>query len=155
MFIDGRYSPPLALPFDSNLTTLRLAGVMHRRRTPLILLAGLLAVSLASAKKAQPALEWKTGFLWESPDGCDDTIPVWKQTFLILAEDNTLYHVAHTPIRHKPNVTERSMVLYALIQGDFYLQDDDGRVFKLAVVKKEQDPKAQELLKSGRQPCQP
>ncbi|GEM_PF-3356727 len=45
--------------------------------------------------------------------------------------------------------------MYATAQGDFFLQDEDGRVFKLSVVKKELDPNAQERLKTGRRPCQP
>lgn len=44
---------------------------------------------------------------------------------------------------------------YALADGDFYLQDEDGRVFKLAIVKQEADLKAEERIKSGKQPCQP
>jgi hypothetical protein len=37
---------------------------------------------------------------------------------------------------------------YAMALGDFYLQDENGRVFKLAVVKTELDPTARERLKS-------
>lgn len=125
------------------------------RRTFLIGLVGVLAVPVLSAKKAQTALEWKTGFLWESPDACIDTWSLYRETFLIV-DDDTLYHVSHRPsISHKPNVMERSTVQYAIADGDFYLQDEDGRVFKLAVVKKEVDPKAQERIQSGKQPCQP
>ena len=113
-----------------------------------------LTVSVASAKKAQPVLEWRTGILWESPDACNETSPVWKDTYLIVDAD-ILYHVAHLPLRRKPNVTERSTVKYALAQGGFYLQDEDGRVFKLSVVKTEQDPNAPERLKRHKQPCQP
>jgi len=128
---------------------------MQLRRTSLILLLGLLAVSLSSAKKTQPVLEWKTGILWELPDPCNETSPVWKETFLILGDD-TLYHVARSSlVGRKPNVTEGQPVQYTIAQGDFYLQDDDGRVFKLAVVKKELDSNAQEQLKRGKRPCQP
>ena len=120
-----------------------------------ILLVSVLGVSIGSAEKAQPVvLDWKTGVLWESPDACNTTSPIWKQTFLILADD-TLYHVAHTPIRRKPNVTEGKPVKYDIAQGDFYLQDEDGRVFKLSIVKTEEDPTAQQRLKSGKQQCQP
>jgi hypothetical protein len=127
---------------------------MQLARPSLVSLAILLAVSVSSAKKAQPVLNWKTGVLWESPDACNETSPIWKETFLILADD-TLYHVAHIPIRNKPNVTEGKPVKYDIAQGEFYLQDEDGRVFKLAVVKKELDPTAQERLTSGKHPCQP
>ena len=125
------------------------------RRTFLIALTAVLALPLVSAKKAQTALEWKTGFLWESPDACIDTWSLYRETFLIVGED-TLYHVSHRPpIVHKPNVTERSSVQYALADGDFYLQDEEGRVFKLAIVKQEMDSQAQERIKSGKLPCQP
>ena len=128
---------------------------MRLRRRLLILLVSVLPVPVLSAKKAQPVLDWKTGILWESPDACSDGALVWKETFLILADD-IKYHVAHSIlVGRKPNVTEGSMVQYAIAQGSFYLQDEDGRVFKLVLVKKEQDPTAQELLKSGKQPCQP
>ena len=119
------------------------------------LLAILLAVSVLSAKKTHPQLNWKTGILWESPDACIDNAVVWKETFLILSED-TLYHVAHSVVlSRKLNVTEGQPVKYAVAQGDFYLQDEDERVFKLAVLKKELDPAAREKFKSGKQPCQP
>jgi hypothetical protein len=125
------------------------------RQTSLILLASLMAASVSSAKKAQPVvLNWKMGILWESPDPCNDTSPIWKETFLILADD-TLYHLAHTPVLHKPNVTEGKPVSYDIAQGDFYLEDDDGRVFKLSIVKKELDPTALERFNSGKLQCQP
>lgn len=130
-------------------------SIVQVRRAALISLVGILSVSLASAKKAQTVLEWKTGVLWEAPDPCNETSPLWKDTFLILGDD-TLYHVARSNfVRHKPNIREGSTVMYTIADGDFYLQDEDGRVFKLAVVKKEQDPTAQEQLKRGKKPCQP
>ena len=130
-------------------------SIEQLRRAALISLVSILGVSLSSAKKAQPVLEWKTGFLWEVPDPCNETSPLWKDTFLILGDD-TLYHVARSNlVRHKPNIREGSTVMYTIAEGDFYLQDEDGRVFKLAVVKKEQDPTAQEQLKRGKKPCQP
>lgn len=123
--------------------------------TSRILLVSVLAVVAASAKKEQPVLEWKTGILWASPDLCNDDTPFYKETFLIVG-DNLLYHVAHTAIRHKPNVTELSTVKFARIQSDFYLQDEDGHVFKLSLVKKEPlDPASEERLKSRKRPCQP
>ena len=129
--------------------------MVHFRQTPLVLLVSVLAVSVLTAKKAQPViLDWKMGILWESPDACNETSPIWKATFLILADD-TLYHVVYTPILHKPNVTERMSVRYVIANGDFYLEDQDGRIFKLSIVKNEQDPTAQERFKSGRQQCQP
>jgi hypothetical protein len=94
------------------------------------------------------------GILWESPDACNTTSPVWKETFLVLDGD-TLYHVAHTPLLHKPNVTEGKPVRYDVAQGDFYLEDEDGKVFKLSIVKKEEDPTAQDRFKRGKQQCQP
>jgi hypothetical protein len=128
---------------------------MTLRRAALILLVSILGVSLSSAKKAQPVLEWKMGILWETPDPCNETSPIWKDTFLILGDD-TLYHVAKSNLgRHKPNIREGDPVMYTIAEGDFYLQDEDGRVFKLAVVKKEQDATAQERLKRGKKPCQP
>ena len=130
-------------------------SLVQIRRAALISLVGILSVSLSSAKKAQTVLEWKTGVLWEAPDPCNETSPLWKDTFLILGDD-TLYHVARSNfVRHKPNIREGSTVMYTIAEGEFYLQDEDGRVFKLAVVKKEQDPTAQEQLKRGKKPCQP
>jgi hypothetical protein len=130
-------------------------SIVQLRRAPLTALLCFSAISLLSAKKEQPVLEWKNGILWEAPDGCNDASPIWNETFLILGDD-TLYHLAHsTLIGRKPNVTEGAAVQYAVAQGEFYLQDDDGRVFKLSVVKKEVDPKAQQRLKSGKLPCQP
>ena len=111
--------------------------------------------SFLFARKAQPVLDWKTGILWASPDPCNDTSPFYKETFLIVRDD-IVYHLAHSVlIGRKPNVTERGTVKFDMALGDFYLQDEDGRVFKLAVVKKELDPNAQEHLKSGKPPCQP
>lgn len=130
-------------------------SIMQLRRAALLLAVSIAGVSLSSAKKAQPVLDWKIGILWEAPDPCNDTAPIWKDTFLILGDD-TLYHVAKSNLsRHKPNISEGGTVMYTIAQGDFYLQDEDGRVFKLAVVKKEQDPNAQEQLKRGKKPCQP
>ena len=130
-------------------------SIVQARRAALISLVSILSVSLASAKKAQTVLEWKTGVLWEVPDPCNETSPLWKDTFLILGDD-TLFHVARSNfVRHKPNIREGSTVMYTIADGEFYLQDEDGRVFKLAVVKKEQDPTAQEQLKRGKKPCQP
>jgi hypothetical protein len=123
--------------------------------TSRVLLIGVLTLSAASAKKAEPVLEWKTGIFWASPDLCNEISPFYKETFLIVG-DNLLYHVAHTPIRRKPNLTELTAVKFAMIQGDFYLQDDDGRVFKLSLVMKEPlDPASEERLKSRKRPCQP
>ena len=114
-----------------------------------------MAVSLSSAKKTQPVLEWKDGIFWESPDPCLDSWDLFKKTYLIIG-DGVVYHVSHRPpIGHKPNLTERSPVKYTMADGDFYLQDEDGRVFKLAVLKKELDPKVDEKLKSGKAPCEP
>ena len=115
-----------------------------------------LAVSVSFAKKAQPVLDWKTGILWQSPDPCNYYEGVLdKESFLIIGDD-LVYHVSHNfLIGHRPNVTEREPVKYAMDRGYFYLQDEDGRVFKLSVVKKELDPKAQERLKNGQRPCQP
>ena len=128
---------------------------MQLRKAALLSAISILGVSLLSAKKEQPVLDWKTGVLWEAPDPCNETSPIWKDTFLILGDD-TLYHVAKSNLgRHKPNVSEGAKVMYTMAQGEFYLQDEDGRVFKLEVVKKEQDPTAQELLKKGKKPCQP
>ena len=130
-------------------------SVMQLRKAALLSAISILGVSLLSAKKEQPVLDWKTGVLWEAPDPCNETSPIWKDTFLILGDD-TLYHVAKSNLgRHKPNVSEGAKVMYTMAQGEFYLQDEDGRVFKLEVVKKEQDPTAQELLKKGKKPCQP
>ena len=123
------------------------------RRTPLLLLLFILASSL-SAKKAQVILDWKDGILWQTPDACNETSPAWKQTFLVLADD-TVYHLAFTPLLHKPALTEGKPIRYDIAQGDFYLEDEDGRVFKMAIVKKELDPTAQDRLKSGKPPCQP
>ena len=123
--------------------------------TSRIVLISVLAVAALSAKKAQPVLEWQTGFLWASPDPCNETSPFYKETLLIVSED-LLYHVAHTPIRRHLNVTERGLVKFAMIQGDFFLQEDDGRVSKLSLVKKELlDPVARERLKNKKEPCQP
>ena len=128
---------------------------MHQSPKAQLFLIILLAGSASAAKKPQPALDWKPGILWESPNACDETSPVYMDTFLILGDD-TIYHLAHNNlIGRKPNVTERSAIMYAIDQGRFYLQDADGRVFKLSVVKKELDPQAQERLKNGKQPCQP
>ena len=130
-------------------------SVRQVRSATLVLAVSFLGVSLASAKKAQTVLEWKAGVLWEVPDPCNETSPLWKDTFLILGDD-TLYHVARSNfVRHKPNIREGNTVMYTIAEGDFYLQDEDGRVFKLAIVKKEQDPTAQEQLKRGKKPCQP
>jgi len=133
---------------------LRIRPITRLRRSLLVVLLGTLSVPPAPARKARPVLDWKTGVLWETPDACNETSPVYKETFLILADD-TLYHVAFIPIRRKPNVTERREIKYDIIQGDLYLQDDDGHVFKLSIVKKEQDPAARQLLNSGKMPCQP
>jgi len=128
---------------------------VHLRHTLLVLLVTATAVTVSSAKKAQPVvLNWKQGILWESPDACNETAPLWKETFLILADD-TLYHLAHTPILRKPNVTEVKPVSYDVAQDGFYLMDDDGRVFKLSVVKTETDPTALEQFHRGKKPCQP
>ena len=115
----------------------------------------MLAVSVSSAKKAQPVLDWKTGILWQSPDPCNYYEGAFeKESFLIIGDD-LVYHVSRGFFGHKPNVTEREPVQYAIAGGYFYLQDEDGRVFKLSIVKKELDPKAQERLKNGQRPCQP
>ena len=120
----------------------------------LILSVSALAVSALSAKKTPIVLDWKTGILWELPDACNTTAPIWKETFLILADD-TLYHVEHTPILRKPNVTEGKPVSYDIAQDGFYLKDDDGRVFKLSIVRTEIDPTAFARFHKGKQPCQP
>lgn len=126
------------------------------RRAALLLLASLLSASGLSAKKAPAVLEWKTGFVWESPDACIDTWGLNKETFLIIGDDDTLYHLSHsTLVSRKANVTERATVKYAIAGGEFYLQDESGRVFKLAIVKTEIDPNAAERLRNGKQPCQP
>jgi len=125
------------------------------RRFPLFILAGVLTALTLSAKKAQIVLDWKPGILWETPDACNEKSPVWKETFIVLAEDNTVYHLAHTPLRRKPNVTEGKPVRWDVEEGDFYLEDEDGRVFKMGIVKKEMDPNAAERFKNGKQPCQP
>lgn len=119
-----------------------------------LLLVSILAVSALSAKKEQPVLDWKNGILWETPDACNEKSASWKATFLILADD-TLYHVAYTAVLHKPNVTEGNPVRWDIEQGDFFLEDEDGRVFKMAIVKKEVDPAAQARFKSGKLACQP
>ena len=132
-----------------------IGSIRQVRNAALVLAVSFLGVPLAPAKKAQTVLDWKTGVLWEMPDPCNETSPLWKDTFLILGDD-TLYHVARSNfVRHKPNIHEGSAVTYTIAEGEFYLQDEDGRVFKLAVVKKEQDPTAQEQLKRGKKPCQP
>lgn len=124
------------------------------KRALLILLAVILTAAL-SAKKAQPVLEWKDGILWASPDPCNDFSGFNKESFLIIGDD-ILYHVSRrTPLGRKPNVTEHSPVKYTMADGEFYLQDEDGRVFKLSVVKKELIPKAEERLKNGQPPCLP
>lgn len=126
------------------------------RRAALLLVAGLLSVSGLSAKKAPTVLEWKTGFVWESPDACIDTWGLNKETFLIIGDDDTLYHVSRsTLVSRKANVTERATVKYAIANGEFYLQDEGGRVFKLSIVKTEVDLNAAERLRNGKQPCQP
>jgi hypothetical protein len=77
-----------------------------------------------------------------------------RESFLIIGGD-IVYHQSHNiPIGHKPNITERGPVKYAIAQGDPYLQDEDGRVFKLSVVKKDLNPDAQQRLKNGQRPCQ-
>ncbi|MBZ5576336.1 MAG: hypothetical protein LAP40_07260 [Acidobacteriia bacterium] len=130
-------------------------SILEPRRTVLILLTGLLVIPVLSAKKSRTVLDWKTGYVWESPDACIDTWGLNRETFLIFGED-TLYHVSHRLlIGHKAGVMERSTVKYALAGGGFYLQDEAGRVFKLAVVKTEFDPNAMARINSGRQPCQP
>ena len=114
-----------------------------------------LAVSALFARKTQPVLDWKDGILWASPDPCYDFLTFNRESFLIIGDD-VVYHVSRrTPIGRKPNVTEGSAVKYSMPDNDFYLQDDDGRVFKLTVVKKGSIPNAQERLKSGQPPCQP
>jgi hypothetical protein len=125
-------------------------------RISLILLVGFLCASASSTKKTQwlRLLDWKTGILWESPNACDETSRIYKQTFLILGDD-LIYHVAHIAVLHKPNITEGQSVRYAVVLGDFYLQDESGRVFKLVLVKSELDPTAKERFKSGKRPCQP
>src|SRR5215471_8606417 len=121
----------------------------------LILLASVFTVLIVSARKAHPViLDWKPAILWELPDACNVTAPIWKATFLILADD-TLYHVEHTPILRKPNVRERKPISYDIVEDGFYLKDDDGRVFKLSIVKTEVDPNALESFHKGKQPCQP
>ena len=125
-----------------------------RRASQVLLLLGL-AVPALFARKAQPVLDWKTAVLWASPDPCYDFLGFSRGSFVILDED-IVYHVSHrTPIGHKPNVTEGSAVKYAMPESDFYLQDEDGRVFKLTVVKKESIPNALERLKNGQQLCRP
>ena len=106
-------------------------------RISLILLVGFLCASASSTKKAQ----WLRLLDWN------------KQTFLFLGDD-IISHVARTAVSHKPNITEGQSVRYALAVSDFYLQDENGRVFKFAVVKTELDPTARERLKSGIRPCQ-
>ena len=124
-------------------------------RSSLLFLILILTAPSLFAKKSQPVLEWKTGILWASPDLClDSDILFNRETYLIIAED-IVYHVRLGLISHKPLVTERGAVKYATAQGDFYLQDDDGRVFKLSVVKKELDPGALDRMNSGKRPCQP
>lgn len=92
---------------------MKIAVTLQLRRTSLILLVGVMALPVLSAKKAQTALEWKTGFLWESPDACIDIWGVYRESFLIVGDD-TLFHVSHrTPIRHKPNVKERARAVRA------------------------------------------
>jgi hypothetical protein len=39
--------------------------------------------------------------------------------------------------RRQPNVTSNGPIRYALEKGKFYLLDDDGREFKMAVIQKE------------------
>ena len=125
-------------------------------RISLVLLVGFLCASASSSKRTQwfRLLDWKTGILWESPNACDETSRIYKQTFLILGDD-IIYHVAHIAVLHKPNITKGQSVRYAVALPDFYLQDENGRVFKLAVVKTEPDPTSRERLKSGERPCQP
>ena len=125
-------------------------------RISLILLVGFLCASASSTKKSEwlRLLDWKTGILWETPNACDETSRIYKQTFLILGDD-IIYHVAHIAVLHKPNIVEGQSVRYAVALGDFYLQDENGRVFKLAVVRAELDPTARDRLESGKRPCQP
>lgn len=124
-------------------------------KASLTVLVALMAVPVLSAKKAQPVLDWKTGVLWAYPDPCYDFLTFDRESFLIISKD-IVYHVSHrTPIRRKPNVTEGGTVKYSMPDADFYLQDEDGRVFKLSVVKKESIPNAQERLKNGEPPCRP
>ena len=125
------------------------------RRSSVLLLLLVLAVPDLFAKKSQPVLEWKTGILWASPDPClDSDILFNRETYLIIADD-VVYHVRLGLMGHKPLVTERGAVKYATAQGDFFLQDDDGRVFKLSVMKKELDPGALDRMNNGKRPCQP
>ena len=106
-----------------------------------------------AAKKATRSLDWKAGILWASPDPCNRSSGAASESFLIIGDD-IVFHVSHrAPIGHKPNVTERGQVKYAMDRGDFYLQDEDGRVFKLSLLKKELDPDAQKRLRSGQRPC--
>lgn len=127
---------------------------MRTRRRLFLFVVTLFAVSTVAAKKSQTVLEWKTGVLWGPPDPCSDSWDLYKKSLLIVGDD-LVYHVTRAPIGRKANVTEGSAVKYTMADGDFYLQDEDGRVFKLTLVKKEPDPKAQERAKSGKRPCQP
>jgi hypothetical protein len=111
-------------------------------RISLILLVGFQCASASSTKKAQwlRLLDWKTGILWEAPNACDETSRIYKETFLILGDD-IVYHVAHIAVLHKPNITEGQSVRYTVALGGLYLQDENNRVFKLALVKSELDPR--------------
>jgi len=62
--------------------------------------------------------------------------------------------LAYTSLLHKPKVTERKPVRYIISDQDFYMEDEDRKIFKLSV-KKEQNPTAAERFKSGNQQCQP
>jgi hypothetical protein len=150
------------LSFDRKLATLWLAGfipagigsTMQRLRLLALALASILVAPVVSAKKAPPVLEWRDGILWASPDPCLEYSGFNRQTFLIIGGD-IVYHVSHNPIRHKPNVTEHAVVKYAMAEGDFYLQDEDGRVSKLSVVSKETIPDAHRRFANGEPTCQP
>jgi hypothetical protein len=116
---------------------------------PLILLGGANLV----AKKERQVFDWKTGVLWAAPDPCFQNSGINRESFLIIGND-IVFHVSHgIRIRHKPNVTERGQIKYVMDRGDFYLQDEDGRVFKLNLLKKELDPDAGKRLQNGERPC--
>jgi hypothetical protein len=116
---------------------------------PLLLLAG----SDFAARKEKPVFDWKTGVLWASTDPCIQNSGINRESFLIIGDD-IVFHVSHgIRIRHKPNVTERGQVKYAMGRGDFYLEDEDGQVFKLNLLKKVLDPDAGKRFQSGERPC--
>jgi hypothetical protein len=94
-----------------------------------LVMAGLLACGFMVAKKDR---DWKTGTL-EDLYVAIYTIKADGYRYEVYFDQTTRQFMAHTV----PNVTVHGPVRFAMEKGVFYLLDEDGREFRLSLVKKE------------------